>query len=111
MNGKIAVIGDKDTVLVFKAVGASVYFDTEHDDIKKRILELEEKEYGIIFITDSCFAKMEEFLKSYDQKPYPIIIPIPDVTGKNEDYSIQKIFRNMEKAVGSAAALKGGHDE
>jgi len=105
-NEKIAVIGDKDVTLAFRALGMDVYHDMTHDDIKARIQMLEAEGCGIIFITDAVATQVYEFLKTYDAKPYPVIMSLPDIGGDKESYSIQKIFKNMERAVGSSAALK-----
>ena len=106
-NNKIAAIGDKDSVQAFKALGMLTFYVTEADEIKKTIGELEVEGYGMIFITETEAAKIPEFLATFDSKPYPIIISIPDGRGDpNQNYSIQKIIKNMERAVGSSAALK-----
>jgi len=104
-TAKLAAIGDKDTVLAFRALGIETFYATEAHEIKKTIIELDTGDYTIIFITNECAAKVTEFLASFDEKPYPIILSIPDGQG-GENFSIQRIIKNMERAVGSAAALR-----
>ena len=65
MKGKIAVIGDKNIVQVFKTFGADV-FPSEHS-----IEDIAGKEYAVILTTEN------ELYKTGD-KPYPIILPIPN---------------------------------
>ena len=109
MSMKIAAVGEKDAILVFKALGMDVFFATEADKIKKTILDLEEQGYSIIFITENEAIKVEAFLRTFDSKPYPVILSVPDGrSGTQEEggFAIQKIIKNMERAVGSSAALR-----
>ena len=48
---KVAVIGDKDSILAFKALGVEVYTAIDGTDAKKTIKDLAKKEFGVIFIT------------------------------------------------------------
>ena len=48
---KVAVIGDKDSILAFKALGVEVYTAIDGEDAKKTIKDLAKKEFGVIFIT------------------------------------------------------------
>ena len=105
--GKIAAIGDKDIITVFKALGMAVHYATQADEIKKTIKQLEEQNYSMIFITETEAIKVEEFLGSLNTRVYPIIFIVPDGRSQeNESFSIDKIRKNMERAIGSAAALK-----
>ncbi|MCL2756238.1 MAG: V-type ATP synthase subunit F [Firmicutes bacterium] len=104
-TGKIAAIGDKDTMLAFKALGMDVFYATKCDEIRETIAQLERDDYKVIFITDTEAGAADEYLRTFDAKPYPIILSIPDGRSK-ENYSITKIVKNMERAVGSSTALK-----
>jgi V/A-type H+-transporting ATPase subunit F len=105
-NKKIAVIGEKDIILPFKAVGFDVYFDTEKADIIVRCKDLFAKDYKIILITEREAEKVTEYLDTMADVPYPIIIPIPDgIT--NNGYGIKRLNKNIEKAIGSEAGEGG----
>ena len=103
---KMAVIGDKDVVLAFRALGMDVFHEAEHDDIKARIKELEVDGYAIIFVTETVAKTVSQFLETFNQKPYPVIMSIPDTGSTDSNFSVQKIIRNMERAVGSSAVLR-----
>lgn len=103
MNGltdaEVAVIGEKDIILPFKAIGFAVYYDTERDGIIKRCKGLTETECKIILITESAAEKVTDYLNTRAGLPYPIIMPIPDgIT--NSGYGIKRLEKNIEKAVG-----------
>ena len=97
MEKKLAAIGDKDVILAFKALGFEMYYD---------IYDLPEfDDYSLVLITQTEYKQVEEYLQKYNDRPYPIILAIPDGREK-EGESINKIIKNMERAVGSSAALK-----
>ena len=103
MNGSnsipIAVIGEKDIVLPFKAIGYGCYYETEKDDIIERCKELTELGYKIILILEKEAEKVGDYLNSRSSISYPIIIPIPDgVT--NSGYGLTRLNKNIEKAIG-----------
>lgn len=105
MERKIAAVGDKDTVLALKAVGCDVVVATGAEDIKKAILDLEKKSYSLIFIPEIEAIKVEAFLRTFDAKPYPVILSIPDGR-ESGGFAVAKLTQNMLRAIGSSAALK-----
>ena len=48
---KIAVIGDKDSVLAFKILGVDVFITLDGQEARKTIDRIAKKGYGIIFVT------------------------------------------------------------
>ncbi|MCL2846588.1 MAG: V-type ATP synthase subunit F [Firmicutes bacterium] len=102
---RFAAVGDKDSVLAFRALGIDVFNATDAEEIKKTITKLDRAGYGMIFVTEKEAMLVTEFLAQFDSRPYPIVLSIPDGQGEG-GYSIQKIIKNMERAIGSSAALK-----
>ncbi|MDU1643674.1 V-type ATP synthase subunit F, partial [Peptoniphilus harei] len=49
---KIAVVGDKDSVLSFKAIGIDVFVAYEGKDARYQVDSLAKKDYGVIYITE-----------------------------------------------------------
>ncbi|MCL2587327.1 MAG: hypothetical protein FWE31_03770 [Firmicutes bacterium] len=92
MDKRLGVFGDKDIVGVFKALGFEIL--DKVDDLD---------DFSLVLVTQTEY-KQHDFTK-YDDRPYPIILAIPDGREKDGE-SINKIIRNMEKAVGSSAALR-----
>ena len=95
VNGKIAVIGDKDSVLAFKAVGADTFgaqsmFET--NDLLRRLKD----EYAVIFITEDLAAQVAETINKFKTRAYPAVIPIPGSAGTN-GFGIKGIRRDVEK--------------
>lgn len=97
---KVAVIGDKDSVLCFKALGVDVYTAVDENDAKKLINELSEKNTGIIFITEILAEKIQSTIDKYREKMTPAIILIPSNKG-SLGIGMRDINKSVEKAVGA----------
>lgn len=98
LKAKIAVIGDKDSILAFRAVGVDVYpiknyFDAA--DVLKRLA----RDYAVVFITEEIAENIPEVLDRYKTRPYPAVIPIPGAAG-SDGFGMMGITRDVEKAVG-----------
>jgi len=48
---KIAIVGDKDSVLAFKILGVDVYISLDAQEARKIIDRISKEGYGIIFVT------------------------------------------------------------
>lgn len=97
---KIGVIGDKDSVLGFKALGLNVFTPEEDVDVRKTIERLAKEDYSIIFITEQMAEKAMETISRYDDKVSPAIIMIPSNKG-SLNIGLNRINENVEKALGS----------
>lgn len=96
---KIGVIGDKQSVLGFKAVGLNV-FDCSSKEEAKNILKSVVDEYAIIYMTESFYDELKDTIYEYNEKRLPAIIPIPSMKGTT-GIGIRNIKKAVEKAVGA----------
>ncbi|MFV0561052.1 MAG: V-type ATP synthase subunit F [Enterococcus sp.] len=99
MTHKIAVIGDKDSVLPFRLFGFEVSYERTGKEIRKRIDQLSKENFGIIYITEQCAAEVPETIERYKEKMIPAIVLIPNHTG-TLGIGATAIQNNVEKAVG-----------
>lgn len=97
---KIAVIGEKDAISIFRAVGAEIFPHTDANEIKEIIKTLIEKDYTIILITEKEANSIHEFLSTLRMTTYPIILPIPNGI-ENLEYGLKRVQENLHKAIGS----------
>ena len=98
-NGKIAVIGDKDSILAFKAVGVETFAANgvfEANDILKKLKD----DYAVIFITEDLAEQIADTLDKLKSRAYPAVIPIPGSLGSN-GFGLKNIHRDVEKAIGA----------
>ncbi|MDR1704846.1 MAG: V-type ATP synthase subunit F [Clostridiales bacterium] len=98
---RIGVIGDKDSVLCFKAFGMDVYpvSETQAEENRKIIDGMARKGYGIIFITEQVARHVPETIDRYNKEMTPAIILIPSNAG-SLGVGLERIRKNVEKAVG-----------
>ncbi|AOR24957.1 V-type ATP synthase subunit F [Clostridium taeniosporum] len=99
MFKKIGVVGDKDSVLAFKALGIDVFPIVEEEEAKKTVDRLAKNDYAVIFVTEHVAQGIEETIERYNKEVLPAVILIPSNQG-TLNIGMQKISDNVEKAVG-----------
>ena len=97
---KIAVIGDKDSVLAFRALGVHVFTAIEGNEARRIIDKLAKEEYGIIFVTEQLAQEIPETIQRYNNEVIPAVILIPSNRG-SLNIGLDNINKNVEKSVGS----------
>ena len=101
MRKKIAVVGDKGSVLGFKSVGFEVFMASAQQEVQEVMTSLcRSEEYGIIFITEQAYLQVPQIIAEYKEVPTPAIIPIPGKDG-NLGVGIKNVKKNVERAVGA----------
>ncbi|MCB2292471.1 V-type ATP synthase subunit F [Clostridium algoriphilum] len=96
---KVGVVGDKDSILAFKALGIDVYPVIEIEEAKKVIDKMASDNYAVIFVTEQVAQHLDETIARYNRQMIPAIILIPSNQG-SLNIGMQKIRDNVEKAVG-----------
>ncbi len=97
---KIGIIGDKQSVLGFKAVGLNVFGCTTKDDAKAKLQQIANEDYAIIYITENFYDEIRDTIYEYNEKRLPAIIPIPGMSG-TRNIGIENIKKAVERAVGA----------
>ena len=103
---KIAVMGDRDSIYGFASVGLDIYPVEEHTAAARRLRNLAESEYAIIYMTEKLYAELEKEVAQYAEAPMPAIIPIPGVSG-NTGQGMAQVKKSVERAVGSDIIFGG----
>ena len=98
-KAKMAVIGDKDSVMLFKAVGIDVFYETDGEKANRQIKQLAREGYGVIYLTETLYPLCADAIETFKPEPYPAIIPIPDVHG-SQGTGIRNLKGYVETAVG-----------
>lgn len=99
MQYKIGVIGDEESVLMFRLFGFDVRFADTGEEASEILDELDKDNYGVIYLTESLAEQIQEKVRSYDIKQTPALILIPDRTG-SKGVGIRRVNENVEKALG-----------
>ena len=98
MAGQIAVVGPKDAVLAFRALGVTVAPAQEPEAVSQAIFRLAKEGYAVIFVTEEEAEGAREMIARFAE-PLPAIIPIPGASGAN-GFGMRAVRANVEKAVG-----------
>lgn len=97
---KIGVLGDKDSVLGFKALGLDVFPVSQSEEASRLINKMARENYALIFVTEPVAKDIEETIERYKSSPFPAIILIPGNQG-SLGIGIQEIKNSVEKAIGA----------
>lgn len=97
---KIGVIGDRESVLGFKAVGLSVFPCIDHEEARTTLHKIAKEQYAIIYITEDLCKDMVEDIDKYKDLRIPAIIPIPGLAG-SFGIGMANLKKSVERAVGA----------
>jgi V/A-type H+-transporting ATPase subunit F len=97
---KIAVIGDEDSILGFRALGVSVFPARSGKEAETALRAAARQDYAVIYITEGYAGEIIDVITEYSRKPLPVVLTIPDLSG-NRGAAMEKIRRTVEKALGA----------
>jgi len=103
---KIGVIGDRESILGFKAVGLDVFPTDDPEEAKKTLKRIAKEDFAIIYITEQLYQFMMDEVDEYTDSRLPAIIPIPGKDG-TLGIGMTSVKKSVERAVG-ADILFGG---
>lgn len=102
---KVGVIGDKDSVMGFLALGIDIFPAYEADEIKKTIHKLVEEGYAIIYITEKASLLAKESIAKYKDYELPAIIVVPGIGG-NMGIGMNEVRESAKRAIGADILFK-----
>ena len=97
---KIAVMGDRDSVMGFKVLGVDVFPVTDPEEGRKTLHRLARVPYAIIYITEQLAARITEEISRYKDQLTPAVILIPGKEG-SLGIGMSKGSESVERAVGA----------
>lgn len=97
---KIAVIGDFESVLGFKALGLDVFPSSDAAEAILLLNRLANEDYGVVYITENLAQNMIEAIARYKDHLLPAIILIPGKSG-SLGIGMASIKNSIERAVGA----------
>jgi len=102
---KIALVGDKDSIIGFQLLGVSIFSVTNKEEAINILNELIKEEYAIIFITEEIASQILEKIEEL-QKKYLISITIIPNKLERKNLGIKILRKNVEKAIGTDILFK-----
>ena len=97
---RIAVLGDKDSVLGFKALGLATYAVDSAEEARATLHRIAKEDFAVIYVTETLAVELEHDINRYKDNLTPAIILIP---GKEGSLGIgaRNIKKAVERAVGA----------
>ena len=102
---RIAVIGDPDSVLGFKALGLEVCPAEDVEQARQAIHRMAKENYAILYLTEQLAAQLQPEIARYQDALTPAIILIPGKSG-SLGIGMANVKKSVERAVG--ADILGG---
>lgn len=97
---KIAVLGDRDSIYGFAALGLDTYPVSEKEMAVRVFRNVVSQSYAVIYITERLQEELSAEIDEYRTSCLPAIIPIPGVSG-NTGKGMENVKKSVEQAVGS----------
>lgn len=102
---KVGVVGDKDSIMGFLALGINIFPAYDGDEIKKTIHKLAESDYAIIYITEQASLLAKEAVSRYKDNQLPAIIVIPGIGG-SMGLGMNEVRQSSKRAIGADILFK-----
>ena len=104
---KIAVVGDKESVIGFRAVGFSVFIAGDASEAERIIYSVAQPDSGfaIIFLVEDYAVKLGHVLSKYASAPIPAVISVPGRNGSS-GFGMAQVKKAVERAVGADILFK-----
>ncbi len=97
---KIAVMGDKDSVLGFRALGLETFDFEDSTEARRTLHRLARNEYAVIYITEQLASQLSADIARYKDSVTPAIILIPGKAG-SLGLGSNALQSAVERAVGA----------
>ena len=99
---KIAVLGGKETVIGFKALGLDTFAVTDVSEARETLRTLTEEgsDYAIIYIEENLAQELAHDIDKFKDSPTPAIIMIPGRDGSS-GMGLAALKAAVERAVGT----------
>jgi len=110
-KGKIAAVGDKDSILAFKAVGADVFSAVTPAAADEALKKLAKEQYSVIFITEELAAAVPATLSVLKSRPYPAVVPIPAGGAASIGFARESLKKDVERAIGTDIVFNAREDK
>jgi len=97
---KIAAIGDRDSVMGFRALGLEVHPAESVEEAKAALHKLARENCAIVYLTEGLARYMEQEMDRYKDSLTPAVILIPGKEG-SLGIGMANVKNAVERAVGA----------
>ncbi|MHC2995387.1 MAG: V-type ATP synthase subunit F [Candidatus Atribacteria bacterium] len=96
---KIALVGDRDSIIGFQLLGISIFPVTNKEETINILNELIKEKYAAVFITEEIASQIFEKIEELQKISLISLTIIPNKLEK-KDLGLKILRKNMEKAIG-----------
>jgi vacuolar-type H+-ATPase subunit F/Vma7 len=104
---KIAIVGQRDQILAFTALGLETYPVADEPSAVSKVQELAEEGYAVILVQERFFEALSDLLKKYAGEVTPCIAAIPGSSG-SQGLAMNSLREIVKRAVGADIFAQGG---
>ena len=97
---KIAVMGDRDSIYGFAALGMEPFPITDPTEAARQLHHMAENNYAVIYMTEALGSQLQKELDRYREEELPAICLIPGTSG-NTGIGMEQVRTSVIQAVGS----------
>lgn len=101
---RLAVIGDIDSIVLFKAVGVDVFPVASAEEAGDVLVRLADEDYAIVCITEQFGGTLLPLVERYSDQPTPAVVFIPSNQG-SAGVGMARLREIVKKAVGADILL------
>jgi V/A-type H+-transporting ATPase subunit F len=102
---RVAVVGPRDAILAFKALGADVFPVAQKPAALAAVEKAAEAGYKLVFLSESLTGGIEKALAELQERIQATITVIPD--RESTGASLARVKERVEKAIGVDILFKG----
>lgn len=102
----IAIIGARDSILGFRALGLSVYPVSSAAEAAGAFDECVRREYAAVFITEGFVPGLRDRIKAVAAQPTPAVVIIPEGQ-ESQGLGLAQLRSVVEKAIGADILFRG----
>jgi V/A-type H+-transporting ATPase subunit F len=96
----MAVIGEKDIILGFKALGVHVFPAASPEEALAVLKRLAREKYAVILLTEKLAQPNQEAIEELNKRFLPVVLLVPGSRG-SLGLGLKKLKEDVEKAIGA----------
>lgn len=96
---KIAFMGDKRSLLMFRSAGFSLFTPKTETEATKTLELLKQEQYAIIFVTEQVYTMAKRPIQALDSGFLPAVIVLPGYA-EHQQLGMKRMDELIENAVG-----------
>jgi V/A-type H+-transporting ATPase subunit F len=99
MEGKVAVLGNKDFVMPYSALGVDCFAADEKSAVIDSAKQILSQQYTLVLVAENIATAADEVFAETTTKPLPSVVVVPFTT-ESKGYTTQKLGKLMKQATG-----------